>query len=56
MCVLTIIDCFTRYALAISFPDQSSEVVIAAIIGHYITVYYTPRRILPDQGRNFESE
>ena len=56
MCVLTIIDCFTRYAIAVPLPDQSAEVVIAAIIAHYITIYGTPRRILSDQGRNFESE
>ena len=56
MCVLSIIDCFTRYAIAVPLPDQSAEVVIAALIGHYITIYGTPRRILSDQGRNFESE
>ncbi len=56
MCILTIIDCFTRYAIAVPLPDQSAAVVIAAIIAHYITVYGTPRRILSDQGRNFESE
>ena len=50
------IDCFTRFAIAVAIPDQSAEVVIAAVIGNYITVYGTPRRILTDQGRNFESE
>ena len=54
--ILTMIDCFTRYAIAVPLVDQSAEVVIAAIIGNYITVYGTPRRILTDQGRNFESE
>ena len=54
--VLTMIDCFTRFAIAVAIPDQSAEVVIAAVIGNYITVYGTPRRILTDQGRNFESE
>ena len=54
--ILTMIDCFTRYAVAVPLINQSAEVLIAAIIGNYITVYGTPRRILTDQGRNFESE
>ena len=53
--ILTIIDCFPRYAIAISLPDQSSSVTISAIIGNLITVYGTPRSILTEQGRNFES-
>ena len=53
--ILTIIDCFTRYAIAIPIPDQSSSLIISAIIGNYITLYGTPRRILIDQGRNFLS-
>ena len=39
------------YLLLINLPN-----VIASVIGSYITVYSTPRRILTDQGRNFESE
>ena len=54
--ILTLIDCFTRYALAIPLPDQSSETIIHAVVGNYITIYGAPRRILTDQGRNFESE
>jgi transposase InsO family protein len=54
--ILTMIDCFTRYAVAVPLVNQSAEVIIAAIIGNYITVYGTPRRILTDQGRNFESD
>ena len=54
--ILTIIDCFTRYAIAIPLVDQSTESIISALIGNLITVYGTPRRILTDQGRNFESE
>ena len=43
--ILTLIDCFTSFAVAVSLVDQSAEVVVASIIGHYITVYGTPRRI-----------
>ena len=52
--ILTIIDCFTRYAIAISHPDLSSSLIIKAIIGNFITVNSTPLTILTDQGRNFE--
>ena len=44
--ILTLIDCFTRFAVAIPLVDQSVEIVIASVLGHYITVYSTPRRIL----------
>ena len=30
--VLIIIDCFTRYAIAIPYPDKSSSVIVSAII------------------------
>ena len=30
--ILIIIDCFTRYAIAIPFHEQSSSVIISAII------------------------
>ena len=53
--ILTIIDCFTRYAIVVPLPDQLSFVIASAIVGNHITVYGTPRSILTDQGRNFES-
>ena len=53
--ILTIIDCFTRFAVAVPIADQSSESVIAAFLGIYLTLYGTPRRVLTDHGRNFES-
>ena len=49
------IDCFSSFAIAVPLADQSSSSIISAIIGHYITVHGTPRRILTDQGKNFES-
>ena len=48
--ILTIIDCFTRYAIAFSLPDQSSSVIISVIINNLITGYNTSRSILTDQG------
>ena len=46
--ILTLIDCFTRFAVAVPLGDQSAEVWIASVICNYITVYGTPRRILTD--------
>ena len=54
--ILTIIDCFRRFAVAVPLADQSSESVIAAFLGNYLTSYGTPRKVLSDHGRNFESE
>ena len=49
------IDCFTRFALALPIPDQLTQTIISTVLGSYILYYATPRRILTDQGRNFES-
>jgi transposase InsO family protein len=46
--ILTIIDCFTRYALAIALPDQSSSCLINTVLSHYITLFGVPRCILTD--------
>ena len=54
--ILMLIACFTRLAVAVPLVNQSAEVVFASVIGHYIPVYGTPRRILTDQGRNFKSD
>ena len=53
--ILTIIDCFTRFAVAVPIPDQYSEVLVNTVLSHYILFYGTPRCILSDQKRNFES-
>ena len=53
--ILTIFDCFTRYAVAIHLHDQSVSVIISAILESFITVYGTPRTIFTDQHRYFES-
>ena len=52
--ILSIIDFVTRYKIAVPLSDPFAAVVISAFIENYITVYGTPRRILFDQGRNFE--
>ena len=54
--ILTIIDCLSRFAIAVPPADQSASSIISAVLGHYIIIYNTPRRILTDQGKNFESQ
>ena len=54
--ILTMIDCFSRFAIAVPLPDQSSDSIISAVLGNYILIYGTPHRILSDQGTSFESE
>ena len=53
--ILTIIDCCTRYAIAIPFPDQPSSVIVSAIINNLITLNGSTRFILTYQDRNFKS-
>ena len=53
--IITLVDCFSRYALAYLISDQSSETVINAAIRNEITIDDTPSRILTDQGKWFES-
>ena len=53
--VLTIIDLFTRYAVAVCIPDQSAATVVEAVTNRWLLIYGPPRKILTDQGTNFES-
>ena len=39
--ILSIIDCFTRYALSIFIHHQFSSVIISATVGNYNTIYGT---------------
>ena len=52
--ILTMIDCCTRFAVAVPIPDQFSAVILFAIINQYFTLYGTPRRIFTDHSGNFE--
>ena len=54
--IFTIVDCFSRFSVTVPLADQSASSIISAVLGHYITIYGTPRRILTDQGKNFKSQ
>lgn len=48
-CILTMTECFTRYADAGELPDQTSSSINQAVLKHWISLYGTPRRIFNDQ-------
>ena len=54
--ILTMIDCFSRFAIAVPIPDKSSDSIISAVHGNYILNFGTPHRILTDQNISFESK
>lgn len=47
---------FTRYAVAVALPDQTLSFIIHAVLEHLICLYGTPRRIVTDQGRAYDSD
>lgn len=53
--IVTIINCFRRYAIAIIFPNQSFCILILAIIIYFITVYGTLLFNLTDKRRSILS-
>ena len=55
VCILTIIDRFSRWTEAIPLPNMTAETVSKALITHWISRYGTPERIVSDRGSNFES-
>ncbi|MEK7747619.1 MAG: DDE-type integrase/transposase/recombinase, partial [Nitrospirota bacterium] len=54
-CILTIVDLFTKYGVAVPMPDQTAETVSRTFQSQWMLRFGAPRRLLTDQGRNFES-
>ena len=54
--VLVISDYFTRWAEAVSLPNQEASTVAQALMNEWICRYGAPESIHTDQGRNFESK
>lgn len=54
--ILTMINSFTRFAVAVPIPELSYESIIHAVIGYYVTAYGTLSLMLTNQGTNFESK
>ena len=53
--ILVIVEAFTRYCVAIALENQSARTVCDAVLKHWLLIYGPPRRLLTDQGTNFES-
>ena len=53
--ILVMIEVFTRYVIAVAIPDQNAKTICDAITHRFLLVHGAPRRILTDQGANFES-
>ncbi len=53
--ILTIMDRFTRYTVAVPLQRQTAEVVAQAILDNWIYVYGAPKTILSDNGTQFAS-
>ena len=53
--ILVMIDLFSRYVVAVPVPNQNAHTITDAVLNHWILVFGAPRRILTDQGANFES-
>ena len=54
--VLTMLDTFTRWPIAIPIPDSTSSTIASALFRHLLCVHGCPVRILSDKGRNLISK
>ena len=53
--ILTMIDLFTRYLIAVPIPNQFSVTICDAVMNKFILIYGAPFRLFTDRGDNFES-
>ena len=51
--ILTMIDVFTRWPIAVAVPDRKSSTVARAIYEQLISVHGCPKAILTDRGKEF---
>ena len=54
--VLTMVDHFTKWPIAIAIPDRKAETIARAIFEHLICEHGVPRKILSDRGQELISE
>ncbi|KAF0096477.1 MAG: hypothetical protein FD144_5878, partial [Rhodospirillaceae bacterium] len=53
--ILTVVDLFTKYLVAIPLPNQLATTVGEAFLHHWVLIFGAPMRLLTDRGLNFES-
>ena len=51
--LLTMVDTFSRWPIAVPIPDKEPATIAEAIYRHLLTVHGSPRRILTDKGTEF---
>ena len=54
--ILTMVDHFTRWPIAVPIPDRESSTIARAIFEHLITTHGPPETVLSDQGRELISK
>ncbi|KAK7094687.1 hypothetical protein V1264_019601 [Littorina saxatilis] len=54
--ILVVMDHFTKFGTAICTKDQTAKTVAKALWNNFFMIYGFPKRILSDQGRDFESQ
>ena len=54
--ILSIIDHYTKWAVAVPMQDQTTETVAQAVLDHWVTTFGVPMRIHSDRGLMFEAE
>lgn len=54
--ILTCVDAFSRYLIAVAIPSKRAEVVAEAFVRHVVTVHGCARQILTDLGREYINE
>ena len=53
--ILTAMDSFTRYPVALPIPSKESKVIAKALFDNYISLFGLPKVIFPDQALEFKS-
>nr|XP_032808461.1 uncharacterized protein K02A2.6-like [Petromyzon marinus] len=54
--ILVSVEYFTRYPVAVAIPDKTALVVSRAFVEHYVLKHGIPKRVITDQGSEFEAQ
>ena len=54
--VIVFVDCFSGYTVLVPASNHTADTVSEALLRHVVPYFGTPRRLLPDRGREFVGE